>query len=324
MGEFGKSEEWCILHRTLGDWRERITRKCWETVPLRVHRALRKFSYLSILFVSIPLITHLFGEGDSLESWNSQQALQLILFEDYPYRLSSENNPPHYHVVDLPSAEFPQQFSSMYTPFRKLQRFTVPEGIEIPRKLILVDIHTLPESALRGKKVSYRSPVGDLSYQLKVSSWMGESYQIRLSGQYKGFKFDNIPIEGLSDRTKLVTMRRTARQTLFAALTPIQAIPLFSDQENLPPENFKQPRLLEGPKPRQPEELSETGRVLIRGIITPEGRLDPNRFVLLECPHPLLGRSALEAVLNDWTFEPGKKNGQPVEALLSIEVEFTP
>ena len=102
----------------------------------------------------------------------------------------------------------------MYAPFRKLQKYTVPEGIEIPRKLILLDIHTLSESALRGKTVSYQSPVGDLSYQLTVDRWMGESYQIRLSGKYKGFKFDDIPIQGRSDRAKLVTMRKTARQTL--------------------------------------------------------------------------------------------------------------
>ena len=289
---------------------------------MRVHPALRTLPYLCLLLFPISLIAPLFGGGDSLESRNSPQALQLILFEDYPYRVFPADNPPQYHAVDLPSAEFPQQFSSMYAPFRKLQKHTVPEGIEIPRKLILLDIHTLSESALRGKKFSYQSPVGDLSYQLTVDRWMGESYQIRLSGKYKGFKFDDIPIQGRSDRAKLVTMRKTARQTLFAVLTPVQAIPLFSDQESLPGKNFEEPKLIEGPKPRYPEGLSEAGRVLIRGIITPEGRLDPDRFVLLECPHPLLGRTALETVLNDWTFQPGTRDGQPADALTTIEVQF--
>ncbi|MCH8016716.1 MAG: energy transducer TonB, partial [Acidobacteria bacterium] len=280
---------------------------------MRIHPGLRVFPYLLAFLIHNSLITPLLGGGDSLEPGKSPQALQLILFEDYPYRVSPPDNPPHYHVVDLPTAEFPQQFSAMYAPFRKLQKFALPEGIEIPRKLILLDIHTLSESTLRGKKVSYRSPVGDLSYQVKVNSWMDDSYQIRLSGQYNGFKFGDIPIQGRSDRAKLVTMRKTARQTLFAVLTPVQAIPLFSDQESLPGVNFEEPKLIEGPKPRYPEGLSEAGRVLIRGIITPEGRLDPDRFVLLECPHPLLGRTALETVLNDWTFQPGTRDGQPVE-----------
>jgi len=290
--------------------------------PLRIHPGLRVFPYLLALLIHNSLITPLLGGGDSLKPRKSPQALQLILFEDYPYRVSPPDNPPPYHVVDLPTAEFPQQFSAMYAPFRKLQKFALPEGIEIPRKLILLDIHTLSESTLRGKKVSYRSPVGDLSYQVKVNSWMDDSYQIRLSGQYNGFKFGDIPIQGRSDRAKLVTMRKTARQTLFAVLTPVQAIPLFSDQESLPGVNFEEPKLIEGPKPRYPEGLSEAGRVLIRGIITPEGRLDPDRFVLLECPHPLLCRTALETVLNDWTFQPGTRDGQPVEALTTIEVQF--
>ncbi len=306
-----------------GDCREEIARKRREAIPLRVHPAFRNFLYLFTLLVSISLMTQLFGGGDSLEPRNAPQALQLILFEDYPYRVSPADAPPYYHAVDLPSAEFPQQFSSMYAPFSKLQKFIVPEGTEIPRKLILLDIHTLPESALMRKKVSYRSPVGDLSYQLKVNRWKGESYQIRLSGEYKGFKFDDIPIQGRSDRATLVTMRKTARQTLFAVLTPVQAIPLFSDRGDLPGENFEEPKLIEGPKPSYPQGLSEAGRVLIRGIITPEGRLDPERFVLLECPHPKLGRRALETVLSDWIFQPGHKDGQPVEALTTIEVQFT-
>ena len=306
-----------------GDCREKIARKRREAILLRVHPVLRSLPYLFTLFIHNALITPLFGGGDSLEPGNSPQALQLILFEDYPYRVYPADNPPHYHAVDLPSARFPQQFSSMYTPFPKLQRYAVPEGIEIPRKVILLDIHTLSESALQGKKVSYRSPGGDLSYQLKVDQWSRESYQIRLSGQYKGFKFDDIPIQGRSDRAKLVTMKKTALQTFFAVLTPIQAIPLLSSQDD-DVEDFEPPQLIEGPQPLYPKGLSETGRVLIRGIITLEGRLDPTRFVLLECPHPLLGRSALTAILNDWKFRPGKKDGQPVEALTTIEVEFTP
>ncbi len=264
-----------------GDCRETIGRKRREKIPLRVHPALRKLPYLFTLFVHTSLIIPLLGGGDSLEPRNSPQGLQLILFEDYPYRVSPADNPPHYHAVDLPSAEFPQQFSSLYTPFRKLQKFAVPEGIEIPRKLILLDIHTLSESALKGKTISYQSPLNGLSYQVKVNSWMDDSYQLMLSGEYKGFKFRDISFQGQLDRTKLVAIRKTARQTLFAVLTPVQAIPLFSAQED-DVEDFEPPQLIEGPQPLSPEGLSETGRVLIRGIITLEGRLDPTRFVLLE------------------------------------------
>lgn len=288
---------------------------------MRAHLTLRKLPYLLTLLTSLHLISHVLEAEDSLQTWHREQALHLILFEDYPYTISSEDSPSDYQAIDLPSAEFPQQFSCLYAPFRKLQKFTVPEGVEIPRKHILLDIQTLSESALKRKTVSYRSRLIELSYQLKVTDWTNEFYQISLSGQYKGFKFQDIPVRGQLDRTKLVKIRKTSRQTLFAVFTPVKAIPLFSTGEV---GEIEGPRVIEGPKPQYPKELSAPGRVVIRGLITPEGRLDPDRFVLLECPHPLFGRSALETILNDWKFQPGKKDGRPVEALTTIEVEFAP
>ncbi|MCZ6484164.1 MAG: energy transducer TonB [Acidobacteria bacterium] len=293
-------------------------------MPIRAHPVLRKLPVLFILLTSVHLLPHLLGAKDSLETPNLRQALHLILFEDYPYTLVSPDKLSSYQAVDLPSADFPQQFSCLYGPFPRLQRFTVPEGIEIPRKLILLDIHTLSEAAWSRNTVSHRNTFTNLSYQLEVTDWTNDSYELSLSGEYMGFKFQDIPIQGRLDRTKLVTIQRTTRQTLFAVLTPLQAIPLFSTVENSGVGNISGPQLIEGPAPLYPQELSEKGTVIIRGIITPEGRLDPDRFVLLECPHPLLGRSALRTILDDWKFQPGEKDGKPVEALTTIEIQFAP
>lgn len=189
---------------------------------------------------------------------------------------------------------------------------------------MLLDIHTLSEAAWSRNTVSRRNTFTKLSYQLKVTSWTNDSYQLSLSGEYMTFKFRDIPIQGRLDRTKLVTIQRTARQTLYAVLTPVQAIPLFSTVESSGVGDMARPQLIEGPAPPYPQGLSEKGTVIIRGVITPNGRLDPDRFVLLECPHPLLGRSALETILNDWKFQPGKRDGKPVEALTTIEIQFAP
>ena len=301
-----------------------IPRKHWEAMPIRAHPVLRKLPFLFILLTSVHLIPHVLGAKDSLETWNSEQALHLILFEDYPYTLVSPRKVSSYQAVDLPSADFPQQFSCSYGPFPRLQKFTLPEGIEIPRKLMLLDIHTLSEAAWSRNTVSRRNTFTKLSYQLKVTSWTNDSYQLSLSGEYMTFKFRDIPIQGRLDRTKLVTIQRTARQTLYAVLTPVQAIPLFSTVESSGVGDMARPQLIEGPAPPYPQGLSEKGTVIIRGVITPNGRLDPDRFVLLECPHPLLGRSALETILNDWKFQPGKRDGKPVEALTTIEIQFAP
>ena len=262
--------------------------------------------------------------GDSDENPDPEPALHLIFFEDYPYIVSSEAGPGAFTVVDLPSAEFPRQFSGRYGPFRKLQRFTLPEGVEIPRKVILLSIHTLSEQALRGKRASYRSPFTDLSYQLKATNWTENSYQLALTGEYKGFKFENIPVDVRSDRTMLATIRKTSRQTLYAVLTPVQAVPLFSNASFPATSDSELPQLLESPQPRYPEGLTAQGTVKVRGVITPEGRLDPDRFVLLECPHPLLGESALETIIDDWRFRPAIRDGIPVEALITLEVHFAP
>jgi hypothetical protein len=64
--------------------------------------------------------------------------------------------------------------------------------------------------------------------------------------------------------------------------------------------------------------------VIIRGVITTEGKLDPDRFVLLECPHPLLAESALATIIDHWQFQPASRDGIPVEALTTIEVHFAP
>ena len=261
--------------------------------------------------------------GDSDENPGPEPALHLIFFEDYPYIVSAEAGPGAFTVVDLPSAEFPRQFSGRYAPFRKLQRFALPEGVEIPRKVILLGIHTLSEQILREKRASYRSPFTDLSYQLKASDWTENSYQLALTGEYKGFKFENIPVEVQSDRTMLATIRKTSRQTLYAVLTPVQAVPLFSNA-SFAASDSEHPQLLESPQPRYPEGLTAQGTVKLRGVITPEGRLDPDRFVLLECPHPLLAESALETIIDDWQFRPATRDGTPVEALTTLEVHFSP
>ena len=290
----------------------------------RLTLVFRTVSLLLLISLGVHLNVLPVPGGDSDETAGPEPALHLIFFEDYPYTVSSETTPGTFNVVDLPSADFPQQFSCMYAPFRKLQRFELPQGVEIPRKVILLSIHTLSEQILRSKRASYRSPFTDLSYQLKATNWQEDSYQLVLNGEYKGFKFNNIPIEIRSDRTVLATIRKTSRQTLYAVFTPVQAIPLLSDPAYPEAGDFQHPRLIEGPPPHYPMGLSARGSVILRGMITPEGKLDPDRFVLLECPHPLLGESALKTIIADWQFQPALRDGVPVEALATIEVQFAP
>jgi len=288
----------------------------------RLNLVFRTVSLLLLISLGFQLKLLPFPRGDSAGNSGPEPALHLIFFEDYPYTVSSETETGSFSVVALPSAEFPQQFSCRYAPFRKLQHLDLPEGIQIPRKVILLSIHSLSEQTLRGNQASNRSPFTGLSYQLKTTGWEENSYQLALNGEYKGFKFENIPVEVHTDRTVLAMIRKTSRQTLYAVFTPVQAIPLFSDFADRSDAGHPQP--LESPQPRYPKGLSAHGSVIIRGVITTEGKLDPDRFVLLECPHPLLAESALATIIDHWQFQPASRDGIPVEALTTIEIHFAP
>ena len=274
-----------------------------------------------LCFLAAILVLGLFAlaavpEGDTRDIVPGEPALHVILFEDYPYT-ASEEDPLPYRTVDLPSADFPEPFSSRFAPFHRLREVALPEGVEIPRKLILLDIHTFSKSDLEQRDMLHKNPYINLSYRVTVSAWKDGAYRAGFQGEYNGFKFSNIRLEGSFDKTKLITIRKTVRQTLFAVLTPATAIPLFLNAPDHP-----DLRHLETPAPVYSEKLTKSAKVRIRGIVTSEGRLDPDRFVLLECPHPALARAALATIIDHWRFEPARRNGRPVEALTTIEVEF--
>jgi len=245
-------------------------------------------------------------------------ALHVVVFEDYPYTTSAADPEP-YQAVDLPSAEFPELFSCRYAPFHKLQHVSLPESVEIPRKLLLLDIHTFPKRDLERNDTTLRNAFTNLTYQLKLENWGDDSYQMTLQGEFKGFRFKDVSIKGSLRSTMLITIRKTSRQTLFAAITPVAAIPLFRRDTV-----DRGPQLIEGPSPRSPAGLLRPSRVQIRGIITAEGRLDSEHFVLLECPHPRLARLALDTILDRWRFAPAVQDGEQVEGLTTIEIEFLP
>ena len=63
------------------------------------------------------------------------------------------------------------------------------------------------------------------------------------------------------------------------------------------------------------------GAVILEAIITREGTIDPARLRVLQ-GSPLLAPAAVEAV-QQWRYRPTLLNGQPVEILTTITVNFT-
>jgi len=64
------------------------------------------------------------------------------------------------------------------------------------------------------------------------------------------------------------------------------------------------------------------GAVILEAVITREGTIDPSRLRVLQTASPLLTPAALEAV-KQWRYRPTTLNGQAVEVLTTITINFT-
>jgi protein TonB len=64
------------------------------------------------------------------------------------------------------------------------------------------------------------------------------------------------------------------------------------------------------------------GAVILEAVITREGAIDPSRLRVLQSANPLLTPAAVEAV-KQWRYRPTLLNGQPVEILTTITINFT-
>jgi TonB family protein len=81
-------------------------------------------------------------------------------------------------------------------------------------------------------------------------------------------------------------------------------------------------RLLQQPKPVYPasaESAGIAGTVLLRAIVSTDGGIIG--LTLLSSPDPALADAAIESV-RQWRYQPTLLNGQPVEVVTTISVNF--
>ena len=86
--------------------------------------------------------------------------------------------------------------------------------------------------------------------------------------------------------------------------------------------NVQQARLIRQPKPLYPplaKQARISGTVKLNAIIAKDGTI-MNLSVI--SGHPLLVPSAMEAV-KQWAYQPTLLNGEPVEVVTQIDVNFT-
>ena len=64
------------------------------------------------------------------------------------------------------------------------------------------------------------------------------------------------------------------------------------------------------------------GAVILEAVITREGNIDASRLRVLQSASPFLTPAAIEAV-KQWRYRPPLLNGQSIEVMTTITVNFT-
>jgi hypothetical protein len=244
--------------------------------------------------------------------------LQAIIFESYITQ--PPENLRFYDVVELPSNDFPLKFSRLFDPSGSSETIQLPRNMAFPRAPMFLDAYTfdVTEEQIPKKNFSHRNDIQHIDYKVRFLSWSKDRYKAELEGRVEELKFKHILIEAAVDKTTIVRIRRSANRTVYIALTAIEA----SDSTAT---NIIPPKPVSRPLPVYPSDLLKinwAGRLRIFTVITREGKADGKKVILLDCPHFLLGRNGLDAVLNQWTFKPATRDGIPLDFETIIEVDF--
>jgi TonB family protein len=102
------------------------------------------------------------------------------------------------------------------------------------------------------------------------------------------------------------------------------AVPQDSDREvHRPGGRVTTPKLIREVKPHYPERAKQDkvqGEVLMECVVKADGTVGDKKIV--RSLHPDLDQAALDAAAQ-WLFEPGTRDGKPVNVLVTIAIAFT-
>jgi TonB family protein len=121
-----------------------------------------------------------------------------------------------------------------------------------------------------------------------------------------------------------VSACRSDERPGMAQAIPVQALPPDGDQEvHRPGGSVSTPRLLKEVKPVYSERAKQDkvqGEVLLECVVKADGTVGDRKVV--RSLDPDLDQAAMDAAAQ-WRFEPGKRDGKPVDVLVTIAMAFT-
>ena len=108
-----------------------------------------------------------------------------------------------------------------------------------------------------------------------------------------------------------------------ALLLPLASMELWAEKvHNIDEEGMVKPKLIYKVEPQYNEEARAAGiegKVVLYAEVTSDG--EPDNVQVKESLDPGLDANAIAAV-NEWRFDPGRKDGKPVRTSATIEINF--
>ncbi len=237
------------------------------------------------------------------------------------------DKPPDFLPVYF-STDFPQILSGY------LLENSIPEQIQLGglviRNISVRDIHTFPLEA-QAHAAAHRNGIQDDEYKLEVvPSSPGGSLVVRLSGAFNfmglttNSSFFLKPSGGA-----LLSPASNNEESLLIAVTLLSEIPLIANAPyRVETKETTHPTLVQQSVPQYPPEFQNrqphlrSQEITLKAIVRSDGTIDPSNVLIVSTPHASFARSAFEA-LKTWKFQPGERQGNPVDVLSTFEFSFT-
>lgn len=263
---------------------------------------------LYLLILSVPL---------SAQGW--EQKLHVIVVQDQSALYKEPRG--DFEVIRLASSELPEVFSQLLVPSAGERSTGGLRRLGFPPQSEFVDMFTFDitdEVVEKNKRMKRNNRIAHFSYDLKVRNWDSEYYGIELNG--KAIK----KVSALVPKNATTLIRFKSPKRYLFAFTPLRSASLTTS-ELIMDESVQNPVPIKQTIPEYPEEFLFWGgqaTCVVLCIIRKAGFVDPDRFIILRCPHPAYARNFWIPITYEWLFEPAQRDGKEVDVLTTVEIEY--
>lgn len=236
----------------------------------------------------------------------------------------------------LSNADLPLLISKSLVPFLPSDPLIRFSNFGLSGDIRFVDIHTLA-NACTESQFQWSNTISNLNvhvqglvrteehYSLSSRTFRPGTYSLTLNGSFRRRPLEQMRVAGRIDGTTVAVQRLPDNTYIFFAFTWTDAIVKLKPLR--PPKDaiIKKLERLSYTTPIYPGQFQRIGvesyfQVLV--VIDTQGKVKPDRFLILDCTDPSFAESAMNSILNGWRFRPKSVDGKPVETVYHIQVRY--